>query len=296
MRIPYIWIAPGVKKEVNLYIDDKLYEIVKLSHEREVRSNNDTCIIFSGKVGTGKSNITTLMCAAKSYLSGRVYNVNQVFFDPEEMLKFGTTTADQIIHFDEGVFGLLASDWQNKFSKLLMKFLYVCRKKRHFICIAIPDFFKLKDFVALERSVGLVHTYLRNGVEIGRFVYFREKKKEALYNVWKRSGIKAFNKWYSFRGSFPKSLPYILDEEAYEKKKDIAIAGIMSDDKSSYNKEKIQLDELKMKVAFLPEVMGISQKELAAFLDVAPRTLQIRKLNALKGGFSLEKGVLKKKE
>lgn len=276
---------------VELSIEDKLAKKLNILHKREVTINNFTLLIIGGVMGTGKSNIASLACAYKASLSKQEYNVDHVFFDADKMIDFAVKNDNQIIHFDEALFASLASDWQTKVQKKLLKMLMLCRKKRHFFVFCIPDFFKLKDFLAVESSHGLIHCYLRDGVTPGRFLYFAQKRKNMLYYEWKKSGTKNSKKYHSFRGSFPIALKYVLDEQAYERKKDYAISTLLDDNKPEFNKDKDDLHKIKGKIAFLPETLGIQQKTFAKAFGVSPRVMQ-RWKNDVKKDISLREKAL----
>ena len=99
----------------------------------------------------------------------------------------------------------------------------IARKKRHFIVICIPKFFKLNEYLVVDRSIGLLHVYARNEIERGRFVYYGKSNKEKLFYNWRRTKQRNYKRYYDFRGSFLEYLPKVIDEKAYEDKKDDAI-------------------------------------------------------------------------
>lgn len=273
MKIPYFWIAPGKKQECDFVLAPELWEILEMARDRQVKYGNDIPILISGDNGSGKSTMARELCCAWSYLTGAIYNLDNVFFTIDPMVKFASETTEQIIHQDEFLDSLAAS-WQDKQHKKLMKMLYLCRKKKHFYVLCFADFFKLKDFIAVDRTIGMVRTYLRNETEYGHAVYYRKKSKQALYDYWRKSGIKSYNKFYSFHIKFPAAKNQILDEDEYDKKKDAATIEILSEPEKGMSREQIAFNEIRFKVYQLTEKLKIKQELLAHAMGINARTLR----------------------
>lgn len=205
-------------------MDDKLVEKLDLMCKRcSENSQMDNWVVVDGDEGTGKSTMSIECAYYVAQKLGRKFDINNIFFDPEEMIKFGTSTTDQVIVMDESVLGGLSGDAITKIGKRLVKFAMIVRKKRHFIFLNIPKFFKLNEYLMVDRSVGLIHVYARRGTQLGRFVYFSQKAKEKLYYGYKKSKRRDYKMNYVFRGSFPNALGKIIDEDKYDKKKDETI-------------------------------------------------------------------------
>jgi DNA-binding transcriptional regulator YiaG len=232
---------------------------------------------------SGKSNLAALICACWSHITGAEFNVGNVYFNSDELVKHAIRTEEQIFDYDESLFSSMATDWQQKEQKKLIKMLLLARKKKHFYVFCIPNFFKLKDTISLDKCNGLAHTYLKNGAKPGRFVYFRKKSKDVLWNVWKKSGIKGYSKYYSIRGSFSPTLAKVLDEEKYEAKKDAAILTLNEDDKKGETIKAVQANPM-YKIAQLPERTGLTMHQIARMFEIAVSTLaRYRKLAEEKG-------------
>jgi len=250
----------------NFYIEKKVAKVVEIFVKKQ-KKNNDNLLIISGNTGTGKSNLATLICAYYSYLTGIKYDVSRVFFKSPDFVKEAISTENQIFHYDESLFSAMATDWQTQEQKQLIKMLLLCRKKRHFYVFCIPDFFKLKDTIKVEKCNGLIYTYLRK-TSPGRFLYFRGKKREKLLSIYKKTGRKKYYACKSFRGTFAKVLPKIIDETTYDRNKDDAILSLIVTEKT---KGQSKLDELRTKVSQIYKDLNVKQKDVAKALGVNPK-------------------------
>lgn len=209
---------------------------------QRLTGTDDGVLILSGDEGQGKTNLLTGICYYVSYVTGRPYGPENIFFDLDKLIDFATKTEGQIIHWDEGALGGLATEWWSKNQQKFMKLLMVARKKRHFLGICIPKFYKLNEYIVVDRAIGLIHVYSRQNIQKGRFFYYTKAKKESLYMDWRRSRRRSYAKYASFGGSFLEYMPKVFTEEQikqYDKMKDKAILAIGEDDKNKMsNKEK----------------------------------------------------------
>ncbi len=234
----------------------------------------DNLVLIDGDEGYGKSNIEAYIGAYVSAKTGRPLTLANVFFDLDKLLEFAMHTEEQIILWDEGALGGLANEWWNKNQKKFLKLLMVARKRRHFWVICIPKFFKLNEYLVIDRSIGLIHVYAKDELEIGRFAYFGKKRKEQLYHDWRKSKNRSYGKFSNFRGKFPEALPKIFNEVEYDRKKDIAI---MSMDKEEDKKTPDQIRKETGKRIIenlMKKGVKFSQKELAEQFGVHINTIQ----------------------
>jgi len=231
-------------KRGQLYIEPKLAGLLDLMVKR-MKSKRDVVLLVDGHEGEGKSNIACMICSYIAEITGRTYTVDNIFFDIKDMTDFAKQGKEKVIHWDEGALGGLASDWWNKNQKLFVKLLMVARKKQHFFVICVPKFYKLNEYLACDRSIGLVHVYSADNLERGRFTYYNDNKKDVLYDNWKRKHKKTYKFNYNFHGRFSDCLKHLVDEDKYEEKKDEAI---MSIDKQEASKKEIKLDKISKRI------------------------------------------------
>ena len=220
-----------------LVTDKKYYMEKKLIHKLDLmiarmKHGKDNVLLIDGDEGDGKSNLAAACCYYFAYHTKRKLDLNNVFFDLDTLIDFAIKTKEQIIWWDEAALGGLAADWWRKNQKKFIKLLMVARKKKHFFVICIPKFFKLNEYLVIDRSIGLVHVYLRKGIKHGYFVYFNQKRKEHLWEDWKKSKWRNYKKHNNFRGTFGLVLRRVINEEEYDKKKDIAILSIDKEDET----------------------------------------------------------------
>ena len=234
----------------------------------------DNLVLIDGDEGYGKSNLGAYISAYVSSKTGRPLTLANVFFDLDRLLEFAMHTEEQIIFWDEGALGGLANEWWNKNQKKFLKLLMVARKRRHFWIICIPKFFKLNEYLVIDRSIGLVHVYAKDELEIGRFAYFGKKRKEQLYHDWRKSKQRNYGKFSNFRGKFPEALPKIFNEKDYDRKKDIAI---MSMDKEVEKKTPTMVRRefaIKIIKKWIEKGVEMTQKEQADYFEVDERTIR----------------------
>lgn len=253
------------------YLKDKLDLMV---NRMTGNKKFDNLVLIDGDEGYGKSNIEVYIASYISEKTGRPLTLANVFFDLDKLLEFAMHTQEQIICWDEGALGGLANEWWNKNQKKFLKLLMVARKRRHFWIICIPKFFKLNEYLVIDRSIGLIHAYAKDELEIGRFAYFGKRRKEQLYHDWRKSKHRNYGKFSNFRGKFPEALPKVFDEAKYDRKKDIAI---MSMDKEEEKKTPSMIrKEFAMNIMKRWEEDGVvmTTKEKSKYFDVDESTIR----------------------
>lgn len=202
------------------YLDGNLKKIVDLCIERH-RKGWDNVIIIDGKERAGKSTLAKTIAYYYAWATGKTFNIDNVFFDPEKMLEYAVNNRDSVIVWDECAFGGLSVQWQNKIQQKLNSMLMVTGKYHHLYIFIIPSFFRLNKYLALDRSIALLHVYSPDLVKRGLFSCFNERQKLWIYNSNKKSEMYASP---TFTGRFTLAkTDTILDEAEYERKKDKAI-------------------------------------------------------------------------
>lgn len=255
-------------------MDKMLISILDLMIDRMTgKRKMDNLIIIDGDEGYGKSTFSAQIGNYVAEKTGRDFSVKNFFFDINKMTDFATNNNEQVIIWDEAALAGLASEWYRKEQIKLIKLLMVCRKKRHFWIFNIPKFFKMNEYVVIDRAIGLVHVYARNEKELGRFVYYRKRRKSLLYDKWKKSHIRAYSKYTSFRGSFTSKFDGIIDEKTYDKMKDEAILSINKEkDKEKEDRFKKKEWALKRKMVNFAKKKGLKGKEAYEGFEINKRS------------------------
>jgi len=239
---------------------------------KRMQGTDDNVVAVDGDEGQGKTELTVGTCYYVSYKTGRPYGVDNIFFDLDEMIKFASETEDQIIHLDEGAFGLLRTQWHSKTQQKFIQLVMVARKKRHFIIICIPKFHRLPQYVIEERSIGLVHVYSRKNLEKGRFCYFNKQAKDRLYQDWEKKKIKTYKKRQTFHGTFVEAMKKVFTKEQiklYDVKKDYAIMGLTKEKEKPLNKmEQRHCEQRNNIILGLKKELNLSSPKLQKLLKI----------------------------
>jgi len=252
-------------------MDNLMKELCDAIVRRTNEKDQDATILLDGTEGSGKTNAAICLAYYIAEQSKREFNVDHVFFDLDEMIKFAGTTKEQIIIWDEAALGGLASDWTSKSQRKLIAMLMVCRKKKHIFIFNIPRFFRLALGI-IERILCLVHIYEDDYENEGNFVLIGRQGLESLYYDWKN---KRYARYFQFKkgspGHFPYIKPYAINNDLYEAKKDKAIAKLANQDMDK-KKEK----ELEKRNARLRRYIakGFKNIEIAELEGVTSRTIR----------------------
>jgi len=231
------------------------------------RYKKDNLLLIDGDEGDGKTNMSCGVGYYIAYKTQRSFSSKNFFFKLDSVIDFALKNERQVIIWDEGALGGLSDEWWNKAQTRLIKLLMVCRKKRHFFIINIPRFFKLREYLAVDRSIGLIHVYSHDGLDIGRFVYYTKQKKEKLFENYKTKKKKDYKKYYSFRGVFGYVLPKLINEQEYDALKDKGIMSLLVE------KPDRHLEKMKALQYKISQLKSIKRPELAKGLGVSTRTI-----------------------
>lgn len=215
----------AIVTDKKFHMDNDLRDLVELCIRRKEKKW-DNLLIIDGKERSGKSTLAKAICYYYAYQTGKTFSVENVFFQPENLEKFARTHRESIILWDESALGGLSSMWWTRIQQKITLLLMMAGKYGHFYVFVIPSFFRLNKYLAIDRSLGLLHVYSEDLISRGAFACYNEKQKTWIYNSYKKSEM--YGKHNSFIGRFVRKNVEgcIIDEEAYEKKKDMAIESI----------------------------------------------------------------------
>jgi len=211
-------------KGVKYRIDDNLKGNLDLLM-KSVSKGWDNVMIIDGREGTAKSTLGKMICF---YLSKGKFNVDNIVFTAEQFIQaVEKAPIGSAILFDEMVMAGMSSDAMSGMQKMLIKKFTLIRKKQLHIVLIIPYFFMLQKYFAIGRTRCLIHNFSSDGISRGSFKFYNEDKKRSLY-------VRNYKFWYypeeritfNFYGHFDDYTGKFIDEEAYEKKKDEALAEI----------------------------------------------------------------------
>lgn len=153
------------------------------------------------------------------------FSLDNLVFTPDDLIKkaddlYKKYGKHQIIIYDEGRSGLDSARAMESVNKIMQDFFQECGFMGHIIIIVLPNFFKLHEDYAVNRSLFLVDVYANQELKRGYFSFYNEMNKEFLYFNGKKkigSSLKYRDSRVSFSGRFTPFSP--LDKVEYEKAK-----------------------------------------------------------------------------
>jgi len=230
-----------------LYID-KWLAIQLDSLIYNVKKDWDFVGILSGNrmVRIGKSVLAQTICAYLAYglekrgLNPDSYDLNNIYFDNKVLVTDALKKSPyNVIHYDEGREGLAASKTMKQFQQDLLDFFTECGQLNHIFIIVAPDFFELKEEIAVGRSEFLINVYRASEKKMidlykdgekrpvtkftrGFFQFFSRDKKAWLYDKFRTTRKKNYKMVIpDFIGRFTDQYP--LGEEPYKEKKRVSL-------------------------------------------------------------------------
>lgn len=274
------------------YIDKYLaLQLISLAYN--IKKDWDYVIMITGDrmVRVGKSVLGMTICAYLAYLMNHfklnndAFTIDDIYFDNKIMVDRAQNKPKYTINlYDEGREGLAAVKAMKGFQQDLMDFFTECGQLNQVFVIVAPDFFELKEDIAVARSEILINVYrkgtqimsdvFKNGEKLpvvrfdrGYFEFFSRKRKAWLYDKFKSQRRKNYGLVKAdFVGRFVEQYP--LGESEYKQLKKDALSRF----KEKHKKERlspkvgVKVKNLTRKMGELLEVM--SAKELG---DVSER-------------------------
>ncbi len=262
------------KQPTDLYLDGTLRKC--LDHYKRVQHrDNDIVLIISGNEGSGKS---TIMGDILEYISDGEFKpendlIGADYLDGlekiEKIKQYGC------LGFDEGNAFFLATETMKREHRDLHKIFSIFRQKNLFVVISLPGFFRIGSYFALDRSAGLIRTYIQEGSR-GYFAFYGRKAKDKLYRIGKQghndNAVKP-----TFRGRFGKC--FKLENEEYREFKTDTLSNEISKAKEKYrdnNKSGLNEHDYKRKynLEFIKNNPDLSSKEVGYRLGYTERRIQ----------------------
>lgn len=266
------WALDGT---LRMQLDSLIYNLPK---------DWDFVILITGDrmVRVGKSVLAMTVCAYLAYamtkkmvdgkpMNPDAYTINDIYFDNKEMMDAAFQKPKYSINqYDEGREGLAASKAMKGFQQDLIDFFTECGQLNHIFVIVAPDFFELKEEIAIGRSECLINvfrsvkeekTQLYKGEEKvmvtkfvrGRFEFFSRKRKAQLYDKFRTTRRKNYQMVKSnFYGNFTNQYP--LSEEEYKKKKHDSLTRFKERHKEE-NKEGINTKKRRLMISRLLTIL-----------------------------------------
>lgn len=254
----------------------------KLKHKLDLLiktlNKRDVWILLDGDEGSGKTNTAAYLLYYFHCATGREFTLDRFYFDSDDMFNWVKDNSNGLICWDEAALGGLSTEWASRSQVNLIKFAMTGRKKHHVFILNVPRFNKLKEDLRKDRIHALIHMDLgKKGDNYGHFIYLTRRGIRALNRAWEKNKMRPYAKCSRMGGFFSTiNVPFVMneliDEDAYEKKKDIAISQIGEKGKKE-NPYKDKLENFQSKIVQIMKEQNLDKDRLAATLGIHPRTL-----------------------
>ena len=203
----------------------------------------DFVILVTGDrmVRTGKSVMAMNISAYLADKLGTKFDNDNIFFDSQSMIDAAQTLPkNSVIQYDEAREGLAAIKTMKTVQQDLIDFFNECGQLNHIFVLVMPDFFTMKEEIAVGRSEILINVYRKNvrvtrdlyktGEKVpvvrfdrGFFEMFNRNKKKTLYDMARATRRKTYQLVKAnINGRFTNYYP--IDKEIYLEKKKEALA------------------------------------------------------------------------
>lgn len=190
-----------------------------------VAKNWDGLIIIDGVEGGGKS---TLARQVAFYLNPDFTLDNIVFTTKQFDEQVEKAKPGDVIIWDEFTLaGSLSTEALSKMQNSLIKKITTIRKKRLYLVLLVSWVFLLRVYFAVMRSRFLIHIYTPDGLRRGYFKLYSWEEKRKLYVYGKRDLNYGVVQTPKLNYGIYSDYDDFVDIEAYEKKKDDAIAELL---------------------------------------------------------------------
>ena len=231
-----------LKNGYEIYLDGNLVPVLdtlvyNLPHDW------DFVILVTGDrmVRTGKSVMAMNICAYMADKLGTKFDNDNIFFDSQTMMDAAQQMPKySVLQYDEAREGLAAIKTMKVVQQDLIDFFNECGQLNHIFVLVMPDFFGMKEEIAIGRSEVLINVYRKNfklmrdiyktGEKIpvirfdrGYFELFNRTKKKTLFDVARATRKKSYQLVKAnINGRFTNYYP--INRELYDSKKREALA------------------------------------------------------------------------
>ena len=258
-----------------------------LDHFRKsVKKKWDFVLLITGMEGSAKSTLAKCIgyYMTKKFSRSNRFTVDNVVFTPQQFNDIvDKLPPGSVIVWDEFVLGGLSTDMSAVQNTIIQKFTMI-RKKQLVIILVIPFIWMLRTYFAIARTKVLIDVYSPNFLDRGYYRVWGFKSKKELYFRGSQQGSKwSYKVKPDFHGRFGSDIAqhsFFIDDDKYEKKKDLATQQFM--DQENKKEEEVKKDpaeeiEEKLKGEGLPVTGGCKRckaKVVRVFKDEEDRTYQ----------------------
>lgn len=271
--------------EIKYYMDDRLKKTLMTKVKtRLYEKDEDALLVIDGEEGSGKSTLAFQIGKAID----PTLNLSRVVFTAEDFREQVLKAKKrQCVIFDEAFVGFSSRSSLSGVNRTLVSLMMQVRQKNLLLIIVLPTYFLLDKYLALWRSMFLVHVYKNKGFKGFFRIYNRQKKKLLFlagrqtysYNV-KLGKVQITTK---FKGRFY-GVFAIGEGDAEQKYRDKKIKSLNDSEKNPISAGQVKYKEQRDKILYLlrKETKKPYQdiEELLLDLDVDISFQQIRNVCA----------------
>lgn len=240
---------------VERYFDGRLHEALEI-YKKIVANKWDGVFYIGGYEGDGKSEFAGQL----AHYFDPTYCLERCVFTPEQFMKAVDEAEEgEAVVYDEAQ-DAFESVNRDTISRALKSKMTRIRKKRLYIIIVAPDFWRINKYMFIHRARAFFRVYA-NGLQRGFFEFYNRERKHRLMIEGKKKELLCVKP--NFRGRFTHWFP--LDEQAYDKKKEEATKLV---GKETGSEDKQLYEDLRGKVL---DYEGITNQAKADILGISDR-------------------------
>ncbi len=272
---------PRFENKIEYYMDNKLL----LNLEEKIipalqKKDKDRVLAIDGIEGSGKSTLAF-------QIGKRVdptLNLSRVVFNAEEFREaVFKAKKGQCVIFDEAFTGLSSRASLSGINRALVSLMMQMRQKNLFVIIVLPTIFLLDKYVALFRTLALIHVYEIKGNR-GYFRIYNRKTKKLLYLFGKQTYSYYHKKiQIRFKGRFYGvfALGDAKEEQKYRVAKNKAL---IATEKNPMNARHVRyMEQRDVLIHLVRKKLSLSYREMSNLLsdyDIEMSYVQIRNICA----------------
>ncbi len=260
-------VGVGTDHHHSFYMDGYLLKNLKYAKDSVLNKKNMFVCLIDGRTGTGKS---TLGCQAASYLTDGKHSVLNTTFTTKQFTdRLKEIKRGQAIVIDEAFLLLNKRKTQSSQNMIILSIMQAARVKQCFIFIILPSMFDLDKNLTLNIGDLFLHCYRKGS--FGSRGQFSCYDRIGLKRLWlfcrQEYSYRTKISMPNFRASFTKKFP--IDQEAYDKKKDEALASMAKVDGEADNKYLQQRNDL----IYALKEEGKSVEEICKIVKLTPKAV-----------------------
>lgn len=264
---------------VSIYLDGYLKSALD-TLVYNIRKDWDFLIVITGdrSVRTGKSVFG--FGAIGSYLADQLntpFDLGNIFFNSQSMIESASEMPKHsVLIYDEARESLASSKAMKQVQQDLLDYFAECGQLNHIFIIICPDFFTLKEDIAVARSELLLNVYRKETkitlgkdknpalrFDRGYFEFYNRYTKQKLFDMARSTHKRNYNLTKpDFIGRFTNNYG-VIDEQEYRKKKAEALSRFKERKKAEQEVRYVKAFELRDNIISVWHAKGLNGREIS---------------------------------